>query len=220
MGDAAEGRTLTALGSLAVGWLVHKGVRDRWPARRALEVAISSALVTAGTVGPAVVAIGWTLVFFRARRLRSPRPGITPGLDQLGQVLFISLSAGLPVAAALEFAAGEVEPAEAAEVRSLLRTARHQGLSIALTRADGTAGRLFAVLARAQLTGASAVRAVASFVDEERKDRRARAAEAAQRLPVKLTVPLALLILPGFVLLTFGPTVAAAIQRLLGPVFP
>jgi hypothetical protein len=138
-------------------------------------------------------------------------------LDHLGQVLFIALSAGLPVAAALEFAAGEVGPVEAAEVRWVLRTARRHGLSTALTAADGRAGRLFAVLARAQLTGASAVKAVASFVDEERKDRRAGAAEVAQRLPVKLTVPLALLILPGFVLLTFGPTVISTIQRLLAP---
>jgi hypothetical protein len=138
-------------------------------------------------------------------------------LDHLGQVLFIALSAGFPVAAALEFAAGEVGPVQATEVRRVLRAARSHGLSTALAAADGTTVRLFAVLARAQLTGASAVKAVASFVDEERKERRARAAEAAQRLPVKLTVPLALLILPGFVLLTFGPTVISTIQRLLAP---
>jgi hypothetical protein len=135
----------------------------------------------------------------------------------VGQVLFIALSAGLSVAAALEFAANEVGPAAAGEIRSVLRNARHQGLAVALTETDDATGRLFAVLARAQLTGASAVKAVAAFVDEERRDRRARGAEAAQRLPVKLTVPLALLILPGFVLLTFGPTVIATVQRLLGP---
>lgn len=138
-------------------------------------------------------------------------------MDQLGQVLFIALSAGLPVAAALEFAAGEAGPVEAAEVRSVLRSARRHGLAAALTASGGSAGPLFAVLARAQLTGASAARAVASFVDEERMNRRALAAETAQRLPVKLTVPLALLILPGFVLLTFGPTVISTIQRLLAP---
>lgn len=137
--------------------------------------------------------------------------------DHLGQVLFIALSAGLPVAAALEFAAGEIDPAEAVQVRSVLRTARKQGLAAALTGVDGSAEVLFGVLARAQLTGASVIKAVASFVDEERKNRRARAVEAAQRLPVKLTVPLALLILPGFVLLTIGPTVISTFQRLLGP---
>jgi tight adherence protein C len=132
-------------------------------------------------------------------------------------VLYVALSAGLPVAAALEFAAGEVGEVEAAELRSVLRTARHQGLATALAGAGGTAASLFAVLARAQLTGSSATKAVDTFVDEERKHRRARATEAAQRLPVKLTVPLALLILPGFIVLTIGPTVVGTVQRLLGP---
>jgi len=163
----------------------------------------------------AIVVCGWMLVWVRKNRSARSRRG--EGLDHLGQVLFIALSAGLSVAAALELAADEVGPLEAGEVRSVMRAARHQGLELALTGADGTAGRLFGLLGRAQVTGASAVRAVAAFVDEERRDRRARAAEAAQRLPVKLTVPLALLILPGFVLLTFGPTVVATVERLLGP---
>ena len=96
----------------------------------------------------------------------------------------------------------------------------HTRTGTPLAGAEGSTGRLFAVLARAQVTGSSAIKAVASFVDEERRDRRARAVEAAQRLPVKLTVPLALLILPGFVLLTIGPTVVATVQRLLGPLLP
>jgi tight adherence protein C len=79
---------------------------------------------------------------------------------------------------------------------------------------------MFGVLARAQMTGSSTVQAIAGYVDEDRKRRQALAREAAQRLPVKLTVPLALLILPGFVLLTIGPTVIATVERLLGPLVP
>lgn len=191
MGNAAEGRAMTYLAVLVVGWLVHQTVGDRFDFGRAM-------------------ASRWA-------RLNRPARAESSRIDHLGQVLFVALSAGLSVAAALDFAADEVGPAAAGEVRSVLRNARYQGLAVALAGAHGTAGRLFAVLARAQLTGASAVKAMASFVDEERRDRRARAVEAAQRLPIKLTVPLALLILPGFVLLTFGPTVIATVQRLLGP---
>lgn len=208
---------MTYLGSLAAGWLMHEATRHHWSARRAFRAAVVVPLVTAWPAGIGVVACGWTLVLLRSRRVRSPRRPASLESDRLGQVVFVALSAGLSVAAALEFAAGEVGPAEAAEVRLVLRKARRQGLSAALTQSEGPAGRLLAVLARAQMTGASAVAAVASFVDEERKGRRSRAAEVAQRLPVKLTVPLALLILPGFVLLTFGPTVIATVQRLLGP---
>ena len=208
---------MTHLGALAVGLLVHEAARVRWSSQRSWAIAISAALAAMQPAALAVVAPWWAFALLRARKTRLSPPGRAAGLDHLGQVLFIALSAGLPVAAALEFAASEVGPVEAAEVRRVLRTARRHGLSPALAAADGGAGRLFAVLARAQSTGASAVKAAASFVDEERKDRRAGAAEAAQRLPVKLTVPLALLILPGFVLLTFGPTVIATIQRLLAP---
>jgi tight adherence protein C len=98
--------------------------------------------------------------------------------------------------------------------------ARRRGLATALTEANGPTSRLFGVLARAQVTGSSAMDAVASYVEEDRRQRRVQAREAAQRLPVKLTVPLALLILPGFVLLTIGPTVIATFDRLLGPLVP
>ena len=164
-----------------------------------------------------LVAIGWTLALLRGRQARKARAPRCSGPDHLGQVVYIALTAGLPVAAALDFSAGEVGPVEAEEVRAVLRNARRQGLAAALTGGNGPAGRLFAVLARAQLTGSSAVRAVAAFVDEERGARRTRARETAQRLPVKLTVPLTLLILPGFVLLTVGPTVVTTVHRLLGP---
>ncbi|HKZ30458.1 MAG TPA: type II secretion system F family protein [Acidimicrobiia bacterium] len=208
---------MTYLGALVLGLVIHEGTRQYVSPRRAAGAAASATLVAAIPAGVSVVALGWALALLRARQVRPAATRDRTGPDRLGQVLYIALSAGLPVAAALEFAVGEVGPAEAAMVRSVLRAARHQGLAVALSGVEGSAGRLFAGLARAQLTGSSAIKAVASFVDEERKNRRARATEAAQRLPVKLTVPLALLILPGFVLLTVGPTVIVTVERLFGP---
>ncbi len=49
---------------------------------------------------------------------------------------------------------------------------------------------------------------------------RARAVQEARTLSVWLVVPLALLILPGFVLIAAGPAVIGAINGLLGPVLP
>lgn len=217
MGHAAGGRAVTYVGALVVGVLVHEGARGRMSPRRAAGVGLSTALIAIAPPWVIPVAAGWVLVLLRTRRARPETTGPRP--DHLGQVLFIALSAGLSVASALEFASDEVDVSEATQVNLVLRSARSQGLTAALGGREGSAGALFGVLARAQLTGSSAIKAVASFVDEERKNRRARAAEAAQRLPVKLTVPLALLILPGFVLLTVGPTVVSMFQRLLGPLF-
>jgi len=208
---------MTYLGALVLGIVVHQGTRRRLSSQRAAAVGAAAALGAAWPPGVLVVAACWVGTLLRARRLRKDQTGYGHRPDQLGQVLYIALSAGLPVAAALEFAAGEIDPAEAVQVQSALRNARNQGLAAALMGVEGKAESLFGALARAQLTGSSAIKAVASFVDEERKNRRAQAAEAAQRLPVKLTVPLALLILPGFVLLTVGPTVVSMFQRLLGP---
>ncbi len=208
---------MTYLGALALGMVVHEGTRRRLSSRRAAAVGASAALIAALPPTVLLVAACWGGTRLWARRPRNDQTGNRHRPDQLGQVLYIALSAGLPVAAALEFAAGEIDPAEATQVQSVLRKARNRGLAAALTGVEGRAESLFGALARAQLTGSSAIKVVASFVDEERKNRRARAAEAAQRLPVKLTVPLALLILPGFVLLTVGPTVVSMFQRLLGP---
>jgi tight adherence protein C len=208
---------MTYLGALALGLVVHERTRRYLSSRRAAAVGASTALIAALPPTVLLVAACWVGTLLWARRPREDRTWYRDRPDQLGQVLYIALSAGLPVAAALEFAAREIDPAEAVQVHSALRNARNQGLAAALTGVEGKAESLFGALARAQLTGSSAIKAVASFVDEERKNRRARAAEAAQRLPVKLTVPLALLILPGFVLLTVGPTVVSMFQRLLGP---
>lgn len=211
---------MTFLGAIAIGLVVHAGTRRLWGLRWAAAAGCTAALVAAAPSTIPLVGLGWIAVLIGVRRAGRVRRSDMWQPDQLGQVLYIALSSGLPVMAALEFAAGEVDEPLAGEVRSVLRVARRRGLAAALTGADGPARRLFGVLARAQVTGSSAVHAIASYVDEDRKQRRARAREAAQRLPVKLTIPLALLILPGFVLLTVGPTVIATVQRLFGRLVP
>ncbi len=102
----------------------------------------------------------------------------------------------------------------------MLRQARRSGLARALGGCSGRGARFYLLLARAQTTGASIAGAVASFVDERRQEDRARSLEAARKLPVKLTIPLALLILPGFVALTVGPSVLTTVRSIFGPVVP
>lgn len=211
---------MTYLGAVAIGLVVHAGARRRWRSGPAVAAAATATLMAAVPGSIPLVGLGWAGILIRGSRARRRRDRRQWQPDQLGQVLYIALSAGLPVAAALEFAAGEIDPMPAGEVQSVLRAARRRGLATALAEADGPTRRIFGVLGRAQVTGSSTVQAIAGYVDEDRKQRQALAREAAQRLPVKLTVPLALLILPGFVLLTIGPTVMATVQRLLGPLVP
>lgn len=132
------------------------------------------------------------------------------------RMLLIGLSAGLSLASAMEAAADELGPESAAELRQVLRRARVVGLATALATTDGSSMRLFHRLARAHMTGAPTIGTIAAFIEEHRTAQRAAILERLRRLPVTLTVPLALLILPGFVLLTLGPTVANIVQQLVG----
>jgi pilus assembly protein TadC len=56
--------------------------------------------------------------------------------------------------------------------------------------------------------------AVEAFASEQRHAEHNRSLAAARRLPVKLLLPLALLILPGFVILAVGPALARSLARL------
>ena len=137
----------------------------------------------------------------------------------LARGMYVAVSAGLSVTAALSVASIGLSRVIEEEVRALIRAARSEGMALALAEAPGRCGKLFGLLARAQSTGASVADAIAGYVDEQRESHRLEVTEAARRLPIKLTVPLALLILPGFVVLTVGPSVLESAQRLLSPVF-
>ncbi len=169
-------------------------------------------------LGGAVWAAAVLLRQHRHRKVRDARADGDVSLT--AQMLLISLSAGLPLPAALRVASERVGPTMQAELAELLRSGAHIGMAEALRNHEGRLGRLTLLLARAQVTGASISAAVQSFVTERRDEERASGLEAARRLPVKLTIPLALLILPGFVVLTVGPSVLDSARRLLGPVVP
>lgn len=70
------------------------------------------------------------------------------------------------------------------------------------------------VARRALSTGAPLIPAVSGHAARLRDEERSRQLSAARRLPVKLLFPLALLILPGFLVLTIGPAVLGSLERL------
>lgn len=154
-------------------------------------------------------------------RLRAPnrrRPVGEEDVLAVARLLSIALSAGLPLPAALAYAADEVEGPVEEELRSLLRRSRVRGTALALVETAGPLAELATRLARAQVTGAPMAEAVAAFVRSRRAELRGRALERTRTLPVKLIVPVSLLLLPGFLALVVGPTVVTQLGDLLGPV--
>jgi hypothetical protein len=206
--------------TIVVAALVFVVVRRRAGERVALW---ASLLVVGVQVDPFLAAVAAVASGLHARRRSGEgEPAGEPvgDLQALSGALVVGAAAGLSLQASLAGARAAVGPRHGSELEVVLRSARHIGLATALARADGTAAPLFGRLARAQVSGAPLAATVAAFATEERDARRAVAIEAARTLPVRLTIPLALLVLPGFLLLTAGPAAVGSIQRLLGPLLP
>ena len=186
--------------------------------RRRLAALTVGGVAVAPPLGIGLMALGGLLVLTRrldARR-RSER-GAGDDVLILAELTALGLSAGLTAGQALEAARSYVDESLAGEIGEVLRSATRRGLAAALADAPGRSRRLGLILSRAVATGAPLVGAVEGFVADQRAEARAAQLEEARRLPVRLMVPLALLVLPGFVLLTVGPTVLAALDRLALP---
>lgn len=153
------------------------------------------------------------------RRLRHVPPGrwaADAGVDELAvaELVAVGLSAGLPFAAALATVEDDLGESSGWELRVLLRRLHAGGIAEVLEHHDGRLGRLALIAGRAQLTGAPVLAAIEAFIDEHLDAERSRRLAAARRLPVQLALPLALLILPGFVLLVTAPAVFTTLARL------
>lgn len=150
----------------------------------------------------------------RRRRERRRRARLVDDeLPLLGDLVALGLTGGASFAGAMAAAARHLRSPLAVEVREMLRRSHRNGSAMVLEGGSGAAGRLYRLAGRALVTGAPLAAAVEAFSDELREERRARRLAEARRLPVLLMFPLALLMLPGFVLLTVAPAVVGALER-------
>ena len=154
-------------------------------------------------------------VVLRPIRDRSPKPA--PRLDSLALALLIrvGLSAGLSLRTTLESVRELVGPGEESAIDGAVRRGLVTGLSDALLADLPGDKALFRLLAEAHMTGAPLAFAVSTFIAEETDRRRSAVLEQARTVPIRLTIPVALGFLPGFVLIAVAPEVAAALQGLL-----
>src|SRR5690606_16180536 len=99
----------------------------------------------------------------------------------------------------------EVTGEVGAAVRRVVRSARTDGWGPALIAATEL-GSLAPALARAHTSGAPLAQTLEAHLTAHTAERVAAALERARTAPVRLMVPLALLLLPGFTALVVGPT--------------
>jgi hypothetical protein len=132
----------------------------------------------------------------------------------LADLMALGVAAGQTVHGALSAAVPHLATPLAAEVDLLLDAMARTGAAPALVAADGRLVDLGRVTAAAVTSGAPLVAALAAHAERLRHERHTARVAAARRLPVRLLLPLALLILPGFVVLAVGPALLQALARL------
>ncbi len=191
--------------------------------RRLVGITASSAATLVG-FGPAallgVVATACAAaVARRRRRRRQHERALHAGYPHALDLLALSMRAGFSTAAAARLLAGSGPPALrrafATMVRRIDRGERVGDAAAALADEIGpVAIPLSRALADAERSGLPLGPVLDRLEDEARQQRRRDAESAARRLPVRLTFPLVLCMLPSFVLLAVAPLLATAFSEL------
>lgn len=169
----------------------------------------SVGVVVAGPIGGlagGLVPIVWS----RLARKRVPAPPMTLVL----LLLLVGLRSGLSVLAALVAVSDSIP--HYASLRRVTRVAIVSGLVVALPYGDDGLRPIVAQLARAQRSGASLSGAVRRMLEAELAADRARRIARARTLPVRLMIPVTLLMLPGLVLLVYAPSLLGMFEELTG----
>ncbi len=191
---------MMALAVLALGVAILRSNR-----REIMAAGILVAFVLAPVLGIGL-SLGLAVWIGMKRRPRSS--GFNDDEAMLAELTALGLSAGLTFTAAASAAVDSVPGEASAQLRQTIRV----GAGMDTETVDGHG--LMVVVHRALLTGAPLQPAVSGYATTLRNEERSRELTAARRLPVKLLFPLALLILPGFLILTIGPAVLGSLERL------
>ena len=209
--------TLVTLVSVAV--VVFVLLRSH-PTRRRTTAAVGAAVGLANPLAGAGLALAW-FSLHRRRALRDERLALGRAegeLELLTHSMLIGLSGGLSPAAALGLSREALRSRLGQEVDLVLRRSVREGLTASLLNAAGVGGRLFRQVGAAHLSGAPLGLALTALAGEYREAARTRAVERARQLPVRMVVPITLLMLPGLLILMVGPLVLPSVVRLLGPI--
>lgn len=169
----------------------------------------SVGVIFAGPVGGVVGAM-LSLAWSRLIRARVPETSISLVL----LLLLVQLRSGLSVLAALIEVADSVPRYES--LRIVARVARVSGLVAAIPYADERLRPVVAQLARAQRSGASLSGAVRRMLETELASQRSRRVARARTLPVRLMIPVTLMMLPGMILLLYAPSLLGMFEDLTG----
>lgn len=161
----------------------------------------------------AAFVVALVVVSLRHGRPVRRRPVGPADLVDQATLLGLGVAGGMNLRSALEWSGRYLHPDLAATTATVLRTGQLHGLSDGLRSAEGVAVDLFRSLARAVDSGAALGQTIAAHREVLEAERVADLEANLQRLPVKLLFPLALLMLPGLVVMIAAPALLDAVAR-------
>ena len=184
--------------------------------RRAVPIGFGFA---ATLIAPVQTAAGLFLAlavgrFRSAARLARTATAERDACLEASELVALGLAGGLSVAAAHRVALVYAAPEASAVLSRLVVDMQVRGTRAALVGTDGSMADASRVIASAVASGAPALPALKGHLEVEAHRRHSERVETARKLPVRLLLPLTLLVLPGFVLLTVGSTVVGSLARL------
>lgn len=162
--------------------------------------------------GPVGAVIGPALALL-VRRSKSANPQ-SPSKRLVLLLLLVELRAGRSVLAAVQSVAFSLP--DHVDLQRVARVATVSGLTSAVPLAGGDLRPVVAQLARAQRSGSRLTSTVRRLLEQDLSAERADRLARARSLPVRLMVPIALLVLPGLVLLLYAPSLFQLLQDLTG----
>lgn len=161
----------------------------------------------------ALLVAAWLVAVTRSppRSLRRPSPNAVVDLCAL---LTLAVDGGMSLHGALRWSTSFSDSSLRPGLLQVLRSAGSLGLARALRGAEGPAGTLLRSLARPVDTGAALGPVLVGMRDRLEAEHLGEVEARLQRLPVRLVLPLALLMLPGLLLMIVAPVLINALSRL------
>lgn len=168
----------------------------------------SLGLMLGGVPGALIAGVGASLWSHRSRRPSSPNRQLVLVL------LLVELRSGLSVLAALQSTAAGLP--DYAVLRRVSRVATVSGLIGSISQCDDNLRPIVVQLARAQRSGASLTSAVRRMIEQDLAQMRSAKIAKARTLPVRLMIPVTLLMLPGLILVLYAPALIRTFNQLTG----
>lgn len=167
---------------------------------------------TGGDLVLGAAGIGLGVAGFRWLNRLLPRPPPQHPRETVPAILVVAVAAGIPLGAAMDALVDALHDPDLDRARRAVRLGLRWDEALLRSRSE-TLVALGRALHQRALLGLPLEDALRRHIHARRIAARREHEEALRRAPVRMIVPLTLCVLPGFVLVTFGPLVRALLSQ-------